>query len=1735
MYRARHAQQRIPRNHDQRREFTAARLNDLIRKDQNKVTFSLSSNLTSLKELFNLPITYEVAELFLRVLKKSLQSVSLKEQNNQILSSVFHSNFPSRISQILMNINELNARNVFDFLCNLMFLLKMIFIRNPTDYLPTIPVIGHLSVVLGELDVTMMPDETQELRNKLEELQHLLKVSEEKTEVRSSDLDLEDSPPEDFRTLEIVPSAESLLSEDNVFIRKNKLKGAYDNVDHYLDVQYRLLREDFLSPLRNGIRDYLALAKDQKTRINDLRIYHNVHVLYPLCTLDGIAYRVSFNVSHNVNWEQSKRLLYGSLVALTSDNFQTIYFATVAAREVPQLKEGYIDLIFISLENIPNFSLDTSFILAETTAYFEACHPILTALKEINEENMPFQDYIIHGKSDVKTPKYLTQQNPLKMDLACLTNDCKLVYHSRERVVEVDSENSLSLDILHDPWPKADDLKLNDSQYQALQNVLTKEFSLTQGPPGTGKTYIGLKIVKALCANTDLWRSDRKSPLLIVSYTNQALDKFLEEIAAFLKGGILRIGGRSKSEVLEKYILKNVRQIYIKNKSFSRDVVENRNRLNAERYSLKTDIENITSMMKMTTKGILHEDILETHMGQFYNWLQKSYEDNFQRRIKKNDSILTQWLGYGDIEIVQVDEREEQNVDEGADNAVADANNVYTEVDFINDNRMLDNDNDIEDFSKLEIIDKEFIALAPDDLKTNEFTPDGFQRTKKDKKRMKNRLRKDLNSNASLTDDEVDQIRDHDLWLMSKSDRWRLYRYWVNLYCQHLKDQIVQKQLDYDSVCKASKEIRHSEDGEIMKDSLIVGMTTTAAAKYHLLLLELKPKIIIVEEAAEILEAHVVTALNPLCEHLILIGDHKQLRPNPNVFELARNYNLEISLFERMVLNKCHVKCLSSQHRMRPEISQLLHPIYPDLCDDQSVTKYENIQGLPSNLFFIQHNELEKTNPEGTSYSNPYEADFCIGLCEYLLKQGYKPSQITVLTMYTSQLFNLKKLMRGDFYKGVHLTVVDNYQGEENDIILLSLVRNNVEKKVGFLKIDNRVCVALSRAKMGFYVIGNFEILAEQSKLWRNILQTLKSVNQVGCGLTLCCLNHPDRKIEVKDPSDFSQAPEGGCLMPCESRLNCGHMCKRYCHPIDDHDEYKCLEQCTKLAPNCPENHRCIDVCSQKCSPCKKMVTKVVPQCNHQQKMTCSTNPNTFTCREACQELLLCGHQCKKCCGESCTDECMFSVHKTYPCGHSVESPCFQQVSLCPEPCSKRLDCGHLCSGKCGECSDRRIHSLCSHGCQQDLICGHKCQNQQCNVCSPCLRPCKNRCIHSKCMKSCGELCIPCKEPCEWFCEHYKCTRYCHESCDRPKCNEPCLKLLRCGHNCVGLCGEKCPRLCRVCNGKDLTEIFFGTEDEEDARFIELEDCGHIFESSGLDEWMSRDIEGEIQLKVCPKCKTPIRRNLRYGEIINKVLMDIDQIKKKMIGEKPEIDALIIQIKVDIRKVNLEYQTVLKNQLMQSKQNILKVTLFYWRSFQHRIAFLSILSELMEEPVLEEEFTILQHCEDLCNWIVNNVEIFSETQFEETKMEIERIENILQIFTARKTVGSMTPECKQLVDEGLKLLMSPDYAVVRDKVLEILKSLSEFVQISEKEKKEIVQAMGLQRGHWFKCPKGHVYAIGECGGATERSKCPECGLIIGGENHALAEGNSHAGEMDGSSYAAYSEEANMNNYHFDFE
>lgn len=75
---------------------------------------------------------------------------------------------------------------------------------------------------------------------------------------------------------------------------------------------------------------------------------------------------------------------------------------------------------------------------------------------------------------------------------------------------------------------------------------------------------------------------------------------------------------------------------------------------------------------------------------------------------------------------------------------------------------------------------------------------------------------------------------------------------------------------------------------------------------------------------------------------------------------------------------------------------------------------------------------------------------------------------------------------------------MDSFQGLEANIVLLSLVRSNTKDQIGFLKEKNRICVALSRAKLGLYIIGNMPLLAKCSETWRSIEEKLIAQEAIG-------------------------------------------------------------------------------------------------------------------------------------------------------------------------------------------------------------------------------------------------------------------------------------------------------------------------------------------------------------------------------------------------------------------------------------------------------------------------------------------------------------------------------------------------------------------------------------------------------------------------------------------------------------
>lgn len=264
------------------------------------------------------------------------------------------------------------------------------------------------------------------------------------------------------------------------------------------------------------------------------------------------------------------------------------------------------------------------------------------------------------------------------------------------------------------------------------------------------------------------------------------------------------------------------------------------------------------------------------------------------------------------------------------------------------------------------------------------------------------------------------------VWSMPRPARLAELSRWRNEILKELVSNLNKIVQEYNDCVSQLDDLFSDKKPHIIKSKRIIGCTTTAAAMYVKELQAASPDVLLVEEAGEILESHILTALGPHTKQMILIGDHKQLRPKVNNYRLSvekgEGYDLNRSLFERLVLKGFPHQILTKQHRMRPEISSFVREMtYPDLLDAPKTLNRPDLRGFQDNVVFVNHNHLEDDLPQvaelgdvGSSKQNSFEASMVLKCVRYLAQQGYGQDKIVVLTPYLGQLHLLRGLLSKD-------------------------------------------------------------------------------------------------------------------------------------------------------------------------------------------------------------------------------------------------------------------------------------------------------------------------------------------------------------------------------------------------------------------------------------------------------------------------------------------------------------------------------------------------------------------------------------------------------------------------------------------------------------------------------------------------------------------------------------------------
>ncbi|XP_030764098.1 RNA helicase aquarius [Sitophilus oryzae] len=303
----------------------------------------------------------------------------------------------------------------------------------------------------------------------------------------------------------------------------------------------------------------------------------------------------------------------------------------------------------------------------------------------------------------------------------------------------------------------------------------------------------------------------------------------------------------------------------------------------------------------------------------------------------------------------------------------------------------------------------------------------------------------------------------------------------------------------------------------LVKEAKIIAMTCTHAALKRKELVEIGFKYdnILMEESAQILEIETFIPLllqNPQdgynrLKRWIMIGDHHQLPPVIKNMAFQKYSNMEQSLFTRLVRLGVPTVDLDGQGRARSSICNLYKWRYKHLGNLKHVETWPEYQRANAGFEFdFQLIDVQDFNGVGESEPNPYfyqnlaEAEYCVAVFMFMRLIGYPASKITILSTYNGQKHLIRDVINARCANNPligrphKVTTVDKYQGQQNDYILLSLVKT---KAVGHIRDVRRLVVAMSRARLGLYIFARVSLFQNCFELTPAFEQLLKRTTKL--------------------------------------------------------------------------------------------------------------------------------------------------------------------------------------------------------------------------------------------------------------------------------------------------------------------------------------------------------------------------------------------------------------------------------------------------------------------------------------------------------------------------------------------------------------------------------------------------------------------------------------------------------------
>ncbi|KAG0617383.1 hypothetical protein M758_5G185900 [Ceratodon purpureus] len=1053
-----------------------------------------------------------------------------------------------------------------------------------------------------------------------------------------------------------------------------KQKGPYMGPEEYVDTYLSLLREDSVASLLQGIH---ALRKGKVVDC-DLKLWFHVSTI-------GVHF--NHNVSPGLTFavrlpkvkgaKDSKRPLGGSLVCFFDDSggFDTPVWGIVSRceEEADKTCVCFVDIVVQSGAETELNGASWSFqcarlirgddmVMAESPTYYKAYQPVLEALQLTDPDSIPFREELVFVTwPEDPAPEYLKSASGATLDWSCIFGpDSTDAY---ERHIPITEGVGAMKSLLERGYKTSFDA----SQLKAVELAVSNRLTIIQGPPGTGKTYIGVKLLQLLLSASTF---PQGKPVFVVTMKNHALDQFLEKCLSFCKkdGSIVRVGGRSKSRTLEKY---NLQMQMAVDDEFRFDRAENYQHMETVREEMESALFDVNRNLECFDPQMILVNAPELHLNYFLQktvpsarietcvkrlpegvslaeLIQGQFTENFDDAALAADVLdiqerlvaeMGRWIPRP---VVLQTAQAFLSMKKPSSSKILQAHNISSDKDETDEEQDESSREEEERRSAYESL-RQDINLEPD----AESKKTGYQWLANNF--MKFPKKQDVGRNSiafhRLNRDNIgsqfDWLAHENPYDLSADHRAILVlKYWqesVDAACELL----ARIKAEYDTLLQDTEQILERRKLAVLQKAKIIGMTTTGAAIHQRLLKHLSPAVVLVEEAAEILEPQVLASLNSNVQHLILIGDHHQLRPQVESYDLERWHGFGVSMFERLVEHKnLPYQALALQCRMREEFVPMLLPIYPYLKSHTELvsgSRNEAPTCMGNTMYFWSHVYEETTQ---RSYVNQGEAQMVVALTRWIVSELENPQSLKILAAYNGQVTLIRKLLeKYPELQAVEVRSIDSFQGVESEIVIVSLVRSNAGGNIGHLRMRNRLCVAASRARCGVYFVGNDSTLAQKNPHWKTLISYFVDENAIDSSIPLCCPRHPDRLAFELSNTDVSKfEPSQVCDYPCGHVLPCKHSCNLTCHSGDNHG--RCIEPVNFTFWPCghSQTRKCYE--DEERLSCKTKIMHEFVICKHITEMECwqvkGSRKASLKCRVICGKELKCGHLCKLQCSEDC-------------------------------------------------------------------------------------------------------------------------------------------------------------------------------------------------------------------------------------------------------------------------------------------------------------------------------------------------------------------------------------------------------------------------------------------------------------------------------------------------------------------